>query len=199
MGLREIKKSDTRNFIMDTAMLLFTEKGYDQTSIDEVAAAARVSKGTLYNYFTDKKAVYVAYFHREIERYLESREASDKQAQSCREQLLETITVLEHVIARDQSLGRVYVLGRLNDMARREPAGSSGMGRWVHQIIAEGQKKGEIRDDISATVLVNSFQFAMMGYIMPGLDHHEYKTSGALEQVIDIFFHGVAAERGNYE
>lgn len=53
-GLRERKKTQTRQHIADTAALLFAAHGYDQVSIADVARAAEVSDQTVYNYFPDK-------------------------------------------------------------------------------------------------------------------------------------------------
>ena len=46
--------------ILDTARQMFLERGYDATSLDEVAAASGVSKTTVYNNFTDKEALFSA-------------------------------------------------------------------------------------------------------------------------------------------
>ncbi|MHB1568869.1 MAG: TetR/AcrR family transcriptional regulator [Solirubrobacteraceae bacterium] len=48
------------SLILATAVRLFLERGYDATSIDEIAAASRVSKTTVYNNFDDKAAVFTA-------------------------------------------------------------------------------------------------------------------------------------------
>ncbi|MEV1020510.1 TetR family transcriptional regulator [Streptomyces sp. NPDC050264] len=54
-GLRERKKQRTRQTLSDTAVRLFLEKGYDRVSVAEVAAAAEVSKPTLFRYFAAKE------------------------------------------------------------------------------------------------------------------------------------------------
>lgn len=41
--------------IMDVALKLFADKGYDSTSISAIASAACISKGLLYNYFSSKE------------------------------------------------------------------------------------------------------------------------------------------------
>lgn len=47
---------------MDSAVDLFTERGYAGTSLDEVARRARVTKGALYHHFTGKQALFEAVF-----------------------------------------------------------------------------------------------------------------------------------------
>ena len=45
----------TRNAILTAALKLYASKGYHDTTVDEIAAAADVSVGTAYRYFKDKK------------------------------------------------------------------------------------------------------------------------------------------------
>ncbi|MFC5418626.1 TetR/AcrR family transcriptional regulator [Bosea eneae] len=49
-----------RGAVLEAATSLFLAKGYDGTTMDEVAALAAVSKPTLYRYFADKERLYAA-------------------------------------------------------------------------------------------------------------------------------------------
>lgn len=51
-----------KEIILDAAKQLFSEKGYDNTYIDEVAQAAGISKTTLYEYFTSKEEILIRVF-----------------------------------------------------------------------------------------------------------------------------------------
>jgi len=50
--------------ILDAAVKLFSEKGYHGASVSEIAAAAAVSKGLMYNYFNSKEALLLAIIER---------------------------------------------------------------------------------------------------------------------------------------
>ncbi|MEU9101616.1 TetR family transcriptional regulator [Streptomyces sp. NPDC048361] len=55
MGLRERKRQQTYETVSDTAVALFLERGFDGVSVAEVAAAAGISKPTLFRYFPAKE------------------------------------------------------------------------------------------------------------------------------------------------
>jgi AcrR family transcriptional regulator len=54
-GLRERKKERTRQLLADTARRLFSERGFEQVSVAEIARAAEVSQATVFNYFPNKE------------------------------------------------------------------------------------------------------------------------------------------------
>ena len=56
--LRDERADETRSTLLQAAAALFEERGYAGTSLDDVAATARTTKGAVYHHFSDKRALF---------------------------------------------------------------------------------------------------------------------------------------------
>ena len=63
-GLRERNRLARRDAIVEAAMTLFQHKGYEETTMEEIAAEAAISAPTLYRYFPKKTELLIALFWR---------------------------------------------------------------------------------------------------------------------------------------
>ncbi len=105
-GLRERKKATTRATIQEQALRLFLSKGYDATTVEEIAAAAGVSHMTFFRYFPTKEDVVLAdEYDAQIAERLRSRRAGESPIECIRRALLQGLELMsaadrEVVLAR---------------------------------------------------------------------------------------------------
>src|SRR5436305_14471557 len=61
------KAEETRERILDAALQLFRERGFDQTTMRDIAAEADVATGAAYYYFRSKEELVMAFYVRTVE------------------------------------------------------------------------------------------------------------------------------------
>lgn len=91
---KQREKEDMRKLILDAARMLFLEKGYDETSLRNIAERIDYSPGTIYLYFKDKDDIFHA-LHEEGFRKLTA--------------LMEPLRHVSDPFERLKALGRVYM------------------------------------------------------------------------------------------
>src|SRR6516165_1490874 len=78
LGLRERKKQQTRDMIARAALRMFAERGYDETTLADIAEAADVAPRTIFAYFGSKEDILLCEeetFLDDLKRRLEERPA----------------------------------------------------------------------------------------------------------------------------
>jgi AcrR family transcriptional regulator len=129
-GLRETKKSQTRELIAQTAADLFAARGFDAVTVEAIADAANVSKKTVFNYFPTKEDLVFA-------------RADDRRGGllTAVHERADGVTVLESF--RSLCLNQANALPRLRASAARSGAGffelveaNPGLQRKAHELTA---------------------------------------------------------------
>jgi AcrR family transcriptional regulator len=131
-GLRERKKLRTREQITEAAIALFAERGFDATTVDDIAAAGDVSRRTFFRYFARKEDVILAWKEETAE---EMREALA--ARPSDEAPLEAVQGALTTVARSYGARRELTLGLLRLFERPLELPHSAHTSW-DTVLAEG-------------------------------------------------------------
>lgn len=156
-GRRERKKEETKQKIFESAAKLFATKGFEQTTIDDITAAADVSKGTFFNYFPRKESV-IEYL---AEENLEALEDAVEPDASARDRLRGFYDSLAAAHQESPELARMVVQASMNRMCCPAPGAWQRFEELSMNVVRDGQARGEFRTDqdphIVHGVLVSSF------------------------------------------
>ncbi len=149
-GVRESKKRRTRKAILDAAVSLFGAKGFDGTSMEELARAAGVGKSTIYGYFRTKEDIFLAFCEEEVDFALgELAQKSDPEA-SLTDRLATLFMSQFRFVTANRPFGRhlmreVYFPKGGCAEASRE-LNQRYMGA-IGEILERARSRGELRSD----------------------------------------------------
>ena len=149
LSRRERKKDETRHRIFHAAIDLFREKGFEQTTVDDITEKADVAKGTFFNYFRRKEAVLAFLSETRLQAIEDNAEAFLAEARPAREKLMDLYSSAASAYEEDRELSR-YVLIEL--MTRLFSPTEEVVVRWHEQIVwlvTQGQENGELRRDLT--------------------------------------------------
>ncbi|WP_326733025.1 TetR/AcrR family transcriptional regulator [Streptomyces phaeochromogenes] len=153
MGLRERKKLRMYQDVSDVAITLFLQKGFERVSVAEVAAAAQISKPTLFRYFSSKEDLVLHRFadhEDEAARVVAARAPGESAVDALRRQFLagiersDPITGVNgdpHILAFHRLLyGTPSLVARLYEyLERSEGALTVALGGGLEARLAAGQ------------------------------------------------------------
>src|SRR5215472_13856194 len=148
-GRRERRRAETREKLFRAAMKLFAERGFFETTTEDITDAADVGQGTFFNYFPTKQHVLTVLSEKQIEKVMHARE----EAEAGKVPIHDVLNELMHAIAQEpgksQALTRSLMTAFLsNDEVRQFVRDTMGRGREnLGEMIKLGQKRGEIRRD----------------------------------------------------
>ena len=105
-GIREHKKAETRKAIIDSAVQLFSDKGFEKTSIEDIARSAGIGKATVYTYFAAKGDIFLNFCDDELDEAFADLKKPKSQDVVLLDLLIEFFMLKFHFITRNREFGR---------------------------------------------------------------------------------------------
>jgi AcrR family transcriptional regulator len=109
LSRRERQKQRQRREIISTALALFSEKGYHNVSMHEIAEKAEFAIGTLYKFFSNKEDLYKAIVTEQSEKFHETMDTALAAADDEIEQLQNYIRAKNTIFQENLAFVRLYV------------------------------------------------------------------------------------------
>lgn len=159
-GIREQKKQQTRAAIMQAAVKLFGEKGFEKTSIEELAREAGIGKGTVYSYFQTKSDILHAFCEDELVcLHQELTSTADREVPILR-QMVEIYMSEFKMLTENREFARLFMretaFPRDADL-QKHLENEDNYFQLLFPLLEKAQERGELRRDLELLHITGHF------------------------------------------
>ncbi|MHB8788357.1 MAG: TetR/AcrR family transcriptional regulator [Desulfobulbaceae bacterium] len=197
-GVRDQKKKQTRKAIMEAALKLFSRQGYEHTSIDQLARAAGIGKGTVYSYFQAKSEIFLAFCEEQLEFVYQELAAKSNPEAPLGEQLLTLFMGEFRFISRNREFGRILLQETVfpkDFTGTRARELDDKYIALLTPIFKRAQQRGELRTDLELILATGHFYalyiMTVSGWYMGRL-HTEEDVAMGMEFLFEQALRGLA-------
>ncbi|WP_144569259.1 TetR/AcrR family transcriptional regulator [Bacillus pseudomycoides] len=191
-GFEKVKEKKKRA-IKDAALSLFSERGFNEVKIEDIAKKAKVSQVTIYNHFGSKDALFRELIH----------EFAKTEFQFYQEIAAENMTFQEmfhKMMRRKMESGSLFHPDMLLQVIQKDPELREFIYRyqnetvlpWFLEILENAQRQNEINPNLSKEMILLYIQmFSKFGEDY-GVQLLEDDREKHIKDIITMFFYGLS-------
>lgn len=190
------EKTDKALRIKEAATRVFSQKGFYNSTIADVAKVAEVAEGTIYLYFKNKDDLLISIFEGSMDFFIQQVTQEIAQVVSPDEKLKRFISLHLRLVQENPDLAQVLQIElRQSTKFMKEYEGGK-FGDYlnvVRNILEEGREQGVFRQDIEPRILRRTIfgavdEMALDWLLMP---KKKYSLEVCAEQLSALFLNGI--------
>jgi AcrR family transcriptional regulator len=190
---RTRRRQERRDRVLAAALELFVERGYDNTTMDEIAERADVARATVFNHFARKSAILDEWALRRRERAMAAvAEEDDLAERGLREILARYLSELAdlNISARGESVALVGASVRMTNVLGRPELGRE-LADYVRQASGRGQVRADVDADQVGLLLAAGYFATLTKWI--SVEPEPFDLRDELLKMVDLVLHGCLA------
>ena len=195
---RQRRSAEIRERLFRAALQLFAQKGFAETTVEDITEAADVGKGTFFNYFPSKDHILLAFGEMQLSKLEAAIEVARKTNEPMPEFLRSHGIRMTQEPTRKPASIRALLQAYLSTTPVREAM--MDLQRRVHalhtQMIQLGQDRGEIRNDLPAAEIAHVFRQTIFGTLLIWSLYGDATLHSRIEAAFNLLWTGLTP-RGN--
>ena len=171
VATRQERKEARRRRLLAAALLILAERGYNDTSVDQVVAQARTSKTTFYEFFDSKEDCVRDLLAREGGSLIHTVTSAAAQGAGHRDRMRRGITAFVRACAAQRELAKVLLVESVGISERIEAVRHELQGRFAQVVEEEVRRAAADQDPFYAAVDPVVFGRAVVGAVNEATGH----------------------------
>lgn len=191
---RQRRSAETRERLFRAALKLFADKGFAETTVEDITNAADVGKGTFFNYFPSKDHILLAFGEMQLGKLEAAIEVARRTNEPMPEFLRSLGARMTQEPTRNPAILRAILQGYLSTTPVREAMiGLQNRAHALHtQIVQLGQQRAEIRSDLPAAEIAHVFRQTIFGTLLIWSLYGDSTLHARIEAAFNVLWTGMA-------
>ncbi|MES4888645.1 helix-turn-helix domain-containing protein [Streptomyces sp. NPDC096012] len=195
LGRRERNKIKIKERLYTAALELFAERGYEQTSVDEIAERADVARGTFFNHFQRKEDLISTWGERRREGLVAVMADAFPERIGAADRLRRCITILGRINEEEHERAAAMLIAWVK--AGRPLMEEPYVAELFAEIIEDGRDSGEFREDVCPRQVGNVLRDIYLGALYRWFREADAEPDGKLRQellqALELLLSGITA------
>jgi AcrR family transcriptional regulator len=195
---RQRRSAETRERLFRAALLLFAEKGFAETTVEDITNAADVGKGTFFNYFPSKEHILIAFSDMQLSKLQNTVDQMRDRPEPMRSFFRSMTIRMTEEPSKSPDVVRALLQANLSSSSVRSVMRerSDRAEGLLTQLVQIGQERGEFRRDAPALELAQVFRQTIFGTLLMWSLHGDASLSERIERALEVLWMGLAPREG---
>lgn len=159
LGKREIQKQQVRERILDEALILFSKRGFEKTTVTDIVGKCEIARGTFYNYFPDMNSLFDALINQLNQRIIEAIQQTRNQTDNLYDYLYGTFKSYFDLIGSEQMI-QFHIV---NQAYIRQSSYQSDLIK----VIVKNLNR-DLKSDFTIKAFNEKYEFLLLSYMLVG-------------------------------
>jgi len=194
---KEKGKERKREQILKAAIKSFAERGFDKTTVEDIALNANVATGTYYNYFKSKEDVLLYFLDRETERSIDAIQKIAYTMTDFFHQLQESFSILLSHVFQNKEFGRILMSKRVMLMGAKDNQIERKLLEGVSMFVDLAKQRNMIKSHVDTkriAEIMSSITTTYIIYWLNGTIASRKECITRIGEALQLVYDGIAAK-----
>lgn len=159
LGKREIQKQQVRERILEEALTLFSDRGFEKTTVADIVEQSAIARGTFYNYFPDMNSLFDALIAQLNQQVVEAIQYTRKHTDNLYDYLYGTFKSYFELIGTEQMI-QFHIV---NQAYIRQSSYQSDLIK----VIVKNLNR-DLKSDLKIKAFTEKYEFLLLSYMLVG-------------------------------
>ncbi|NLI55577.1 TetR/AcrR family transcriptional regulator [bacterium] len=171
MNEKKIKGEETKKKIIKGAEILFTENGYDSTTVQDICNKAEISKGAFFYHFPTKEFLFLEILDKYLSELDKRMNEIEKKSKNTLRAMEEMVIILEEIFITSEGKFTIFLeflrkASKETEIMKKISYQFQKYKKYVYEMIEKGKREGNIKKEIDSEFISQLIISLAIGMIL---------------------------------